>query len=41
VEILVQADRDAVYEDVARVLSACRRAGLTEVALAAERRLGS
>ncbi len=36
--VLVQADAGVPYVDVARVLSACRRAGLGEVALAAERR---
>ena len=41
IAVLVQADRDAVYRDVAGVLSACRRAGVAEVALAAERRAGS
>ena len=40
ITVLVEADRDAVYEEVARVLSACRRAGVPEVALAAERRPG-
>lgn len=34
--VLVQADRDASYTDVARVLAACREAGVSEVALAAE-----
>jgi biopolymer transport protein ExbD len=41
IAVLIQADRDAVYGDVAGVLSACRRAGVAEVALAAERRAGS
>lgn len=39
--VLVQADRDALYENVAGVLSACRQAGVPLVALAAERRPGS
>jgi biopolymer transport protein TolR len=34
--VLVQADRDASYADVARVLSACRSAGIADVALAAQ-----
>lgn len=32
--LLVQGDRDAVYATVAQVLEACRRSGLTEIALA-------
>jgi len=36
--VLVQADRGVAYGEVARVLSACRRAGVAQVALAAERR---
>jgi biopolymer transport protein TolR len=39
--VLVQADRGVAYGDVARVLSACRRAGVEDIALAAERRAGS
>jgi len=39
--VLVQADRGVAYREVARVLSACRRAGVADVALAAERRAGS
>jgi biopolymer transport protein ExbD len=39
--VLVQADRGVAYGAVARVLSACRRAGVEEIALAAERRAGS
>ena len=39
--VLVQADRGVAYGDVARVLSACRRAGVEDVALAAEHRAGS
>jgi len=38
--VLVQADRGVPYGAVARVLSACRRAGVADVALAAERRAG-
>jgi biopolymer transport protein TolR len=38
--VLVQADRGVSYGEVVRVLSACRRAGVVEVALAAERRAG-
>jgi biopolymer transport protein ExbD len=33
--LLVQADRDVSYSAVARVLAACRRAGVGQVALAA------
>ena len=36
--VLVQADRDASYAEVARVLAACRQARVGEVALAAELR---
>ena len=36
--VLVQAERGVPYGSVARVLSACRRAGVADVALAAERR---
>ena len=39
--VLVQADRDASYREVARVLSACRRARVGEIALAAELKPGS
>ncbi len=39
--VLVQADRGVAYREVARVLAACRRAGVADVALAAERRAGS
>jgi biopolymer transport protein TolR len=39
--VLVQADRGVAYREVARVLSACRRAGVEEIALATERRAGS
>jgi biopolymer transport protein ExbD len=39
--VLVQADRDVSYAVVARVLAACRRAGVGQVALAAELRPGS
>lgn len=38
--VLVQADRGVAYASVARVLAACRRAGVEEVALAAARRPG-
>jgi biopolymer transport protein ExbD len=38
--VRVQADRAASYDDVSRVLAACRRAGAAEVALAARPRLG-
>ena len=37
--VLIQADRDSTYSDVARVLAACRRAGVTSVALAASREI--
>ncbi len=39
--VLVQADRSVGYAEVARVLAACRRAGVQEVALAAQSRPGS
>jgi biopolymer transport protein ExbD len=39
--VLVQADRDASYTDLARVLAACRESGVSEIALAAELRPGS
>ncbi len=39
--VLVQADRGIAFGEVARVLSACRRAGVAEIALATERRAGS
>jgi biopolymer transport protein TolR len=35
--VLLQADRGVRYGEVARVLSACRRAGVAEVGLATER----
>jgi biopolymer transport protein ExbD len=38
--LLVQADRDVAYAQVARVLAACRQARVGEVALAAELRRG-
>jgi biopolymer transport protein ExbD len=38
--VLVEADRDAAYADVMRVLDACRRAGAEEVGLAAKRPVG-
>jgi biopolymer transport protein ExbD len=39
--VLIQADRDASYSDLARVLNACRASGVSEIALAAELRAGS
>ena len=39
--VLVQADRGVAYAEVARVLAACRKAGAQEVALAAQKRIGS
>ena len=39
--VFVQADRGVGYGEVARVLAACRRAGVQEVALAAQRRPGN
>ncbi len=39
--VLIQADRDASYAEVARVLSACRQARVGQVALAAALRAGS
>ena len=39
--VLVQADREAAYTDVARVLASCRTSGVSEIALAAELRPGS
>jgi biopolymer transport protein ExbD len=39
--VLIQADRDASYADLARVLTACRASGVSETALAAELRAGS
>jgi biopolymer transport protein TolR len=38
--VLVQADRDVAYADVARVLAACRMAGVAEVTLATQRKVG-
>jgi biopolymer transport protein TolR len=37
--VLLQADRGVRYGQVAAVLSACRRAGVAEIALATERRV--
>jgi biopolymer transport protein ExbD len=37
--ITVEADRGASYDDVARVLAACRRAGAAEIALGTRPRL--
>ncbi len=39
--VLIQADREASYSELARVLAACRQARVGEVALAAELRPGS
>ena len=39
--VLIQADRDVSYQDLARVLAACRASGVAEIALAAELRAGS
>ncbi len=39
--VLVQADGQLPYAEVARVLASCRDAGVAEVALAAQRRLGN
>ncbi len=39
--VLIQADRGVAYTEVARLLAACRKAGSTEVALAARKRVGS
>jgi biopolymer transport protein TolR len=38
--VTVEADRGAAYDDVARVLAACRRGGATEIALGTRPRLG-
>jgi biopolymer transport protein TolR len=38
--VLIQADREVSYSDVARVIEACRSAGAEEIGLAAERRVG-
>lgn len=38
--VLVQADGGVAYVEVARVLAACRMAGIDEIALATERRAG-
>jgi biopolymer transport protein ExbD len=38
--VLIQADREVSYHDVARVIEACRAAGAEEVGLAAERKIG-
>jgi len=40
-QILIQADRDVTYRELAPVLTACRDSGAAEVALAAEPRPGS
>jgi biopolymer transport protein ExbD len=39
--VLIQADGDASYADVARVLAACRTSGISEIALGAQLRAGS
>jgi biopolymer transport protein ExbD len=39
--VLILADRGVPYDEVARLLSACRKAGTHEVALAARRPVGS
>jgi len=39
--VLIQADRGVAYNQVARLLAACRKAGTAEVALAARRPVGS
>jgi len=39
--VLVQADRDAAYSALARALSACRAAGLVDVAIATDPAPGS
>ena len=39
--VLIQADRDASYSAVKRVVAACRQARVAEIALAAELRPGS
>jgi biopolymer transport protein ExbD len=39
--VLLQTDRDASYAELARVLAACRAAGVSEVTLAADVRPGS
>ena len=40
VSVLVQADRDVDYAPVARVLQACRTAGIEEIGLATQKRVG-
>ena len=40
VAVLIQADRDVEYAPVARVLQACRAAGVEEVGLATRSRVG-
>lgn len=39
--VVIQADRDVAYAELARVLNACRQARVGEVALAAELKPGS
>jgi len=38
--VLIQADREATYSEVAAVIEACRAAGAEEIGLAAERKVG-
>ena len=40
VAVLIQADRDVEYAPVARVLQACRQAGIAEIGLATRKRVG-
>jgi len=40
IAVLIQADRDVEYAPVARVLQACRAAGIEEVGLATRSRVG-
>ena len=40
IAVLVQADRDMDYAPVARVLQACRTAGIEEIGLATRPRVG-
>jgi len=40
VAVLIQADRDVEYAPVARVLQACRQAGIEEIGLATRKRVG-
>ena len=38
--VLIQADREATYSEVAAVIEACRAAGAEEIGLATERKVG-